>query len=129
MHTMTRLTITFAALAFAGCAAAITDPRYCGPPARDADGTIHRSTAVRASFVRLYPCPSTGEVSGACPGWAVDHVIPLSVGGCDAVGNMAWMPLAIKSCSAKSGVPCKDRWERDVYRRRDLPQKEASRIQ
>ena len=84
---------------------------------RAADGSIKRSTAVRAAFVRLYPCPATGEVSGACPGWAVDHVIPLAVGGCDAVENAQWLPTAIKSCAGSAGVPCKDRWEIRVYTR------------
>lgn len=88
------------------------DPRYCGPPARDADGTIHRSTAARAEFVRRYPCPANGQVTGACPGWAVDHVIPLAVGGCDSIGNMQWLPLSLKACAGQ----CKDRWERQVYK-------------
>ena len=97
------------------------DPRQCYTDRtqipRAADGSIKRSTAARAAFVREHPCPATGEVSGACPGWAVDHVIPLSVGGCDAVQNMQWLPLAIKSCAATTGLPCKDRWELRVYAR------------
>ena len=47
--------------------------------------------------------------------WQVDHVIPLVCGGCDAVVNMQWLPAAIKTCAASTGVPCKDRWEQKVY--------------
>lgn len=89
------------------------DPRFVGQPARSVDGRISRSMSEKARFVRLHPCPSTGQVSGACPGWAVDHVVPLACGGADAVGNMQWLPLSIKSCA---GSQCKDRWERKVYR-------------
>ena len=92
--------------------ASAADPRYCGPPARDPDGTIHRSTATINAFKRAHACPSTGLYAGACPGWAVDHVIPLVCGGCDAVGNMQWLPLQIKSAS---GPWPKDRWEQRVY--------------
>jgi hypothetical protein len=91
------------------------DPRYCGPPTREPDGDIKRSLSVRASFVKLYPCPATSQVTGSCPGWQVDHVIPLKVGGCDAVVNMQWLPIEIKTCKLKT---CKDRWELEVYKKR-----------
>lgn len=71
-----------------------------------------RSMLERQAFRTLYACPSTGRHVGACPGWAVDHVVPLACGGIDAPGNMQWLPLAIKSCA---GTVCKDRWERKVY--------------
>lgn len=91
----------------------VEDPRYCGEPARNQDGTIKRSDSVRRRFQYLYPCPSTGRQVGACPQWSKDHVIPLAQGGCDSIGNMQWMPDAIKSCAAPT---CKDRWEQRVYR-------------
>ena len=31
-----------------------------------------------------------GLTYGACPGWVVDHLVPLCAGGADAPGNMAW---------------------------------------
>jgi len=108
--------IALALLMFCGTADAQVDPRFGGEPERNADGTIKRSTYQRALFVRTYPCPATGAVTGACPGWQVDHVIPLASCGVDAPLNMQWLPIAIKTCSAASGVPCKDRWERAVYR-------------
>lgn len=44
--------------------------------------------------VRLFraanPCPATGKSAGACPGWVVDHVVPLCAGGVDAPANMQW---------------------------------------
>lgn len=90
----------------------LVETRYCGAPVRLADGTIKRSAAVRAAFQRVHPCPSTGLRTGACPGWSVDHVRPLSACGCDSVSNAQWLKNEIKSCA---GTICKDRWERWVY--------------
>jgi hypothetical protein len=39
-------------------------------------------------------CPSTGETSGACPGFRQDHVVPLACGGPDAVPNLQWQTVA-----------------------------------
>lgn len=91
---------------------AASDPRYCGPPERDANGRIKRSSYEVYKFKKLYPCPVTGQTSGACPDWSVDHPIPLVCGGCDTVGNMQWLPNAIKSAA---GTLPKDRWEQRVY--------------
>lgn len=86
--------------------------RYCGPPARDADGTIHRSSAVIYAFRQLHPCPLTGKKVGACPRWQINHIWPLASGGCDAVSNMMWLPVEIKTCSQPW---CVDRWERTYW--------------
>ena len=94
------------------CAGPLDETRYCGTPKRDASGAIYRSSAVTTAFQKLHPCPATGKTSGACPGWQKDHVVPLASCGCDAVDNMQWLPVSIKTC-ANSG--CKDRWERTVY--------------
>ena len=88
------------------------DPRYCGAPARDEDGRIHRSEAAKRAFAKLYACPATGKHSASCPGWAIDHVVPLACGGCDSPANMQWLPNEIKRCADDA---CKDRWERTVY--------------
>ena len=93
--------------------AAAADPRMCfTEPKRDVDGTILRSAAPLHQFQKLYPCPSTNERVGPCPGWHKDHVIPLACGGCDTVANLQWLPVEIKSAP---GILAKDRWERSVY--------------
>jgi len=98
---------------------ATDDPRYCGEPAREAlkDGQttlpkIKRSRAVLRHFVAIFPCPSTLEKSYSCPGFAIDHTIPLSMGGCDSQVNLTWLPDLIKSCASPE---CKDRWERKYH--------------
>lgn len=88
------------------------DARYAGPPAREADGSIKRSRAVLREFKRTYPCPSTGKSTGSCPGWHLDHVLPLVCGGADVIINLQWLPVEVKTCA---GTTCKDRWERRVY--------------
>jgi hypothetical protein len=40
--------------------------------------------------MKSHPCPSTGKTYGACPGYVVDHVVPLKRGGVDAPSNMQW---------------------------------------
>ena len=91
---------------------ALQEQRYCGPPVRTADGSIRRRSDVLTAFNKVHPCPATGLSSGACPGWHRDHIIPLSACGCDAVSNLQWLPVEIKTCK---GDYCKDRWERKVY--------------
>lgn len=107
-----RLFILLAPLMLASLGAIAQDGRYCGPPARDADGVILRSRAVLRDFQRLYPCPATGLQHGACPGWFKDHIVPLVCGGCDSLENLQWLPGETKTCA---GTVCKDRWERRVY--------------
>lgn len=63
-----------------------------------------RSAAARAEFVRLNPCPATGQREGSCPGYVVDHIQPLCDGGADDKSNMQWQPVE----KAKE----KDGWER-----------------
>ena len=95
--------------------AQLEETRYCGPPKRDATGSIIRRADVITAFNKRHPCPITGLTTGACSGWSRDHIIPLVCGGCDSVSNLQWLPNAIKSCSLKTGLPCKDRWEQQVY--------------
>lgn len=93
-------------------AAAAGDPRFCGPPARDASGQIIRSSAVLRDFKKLHPCPLDvlglrPEPLPSCPGWILDHPLPLACGGCDVVGNLQWLPEAMWRA--------KSLWERKVY--------------
>lgn len=89
--------------------------RYCGPPARTANGAILRRADVARAFRRTHACPSTGLTTGACPGWSMDHVWPLACGGCDAVWNMQWLPNPLKSGPQNTDPGPKDRWEREIY--------------
>jgi len=70
---------------------------------RDHHGRIARSPNARHSFVKNNPCPSTGKKSGRCPGYVVDHVVPLKRGGADRPSNMQWQTIQ----AAKQ----KDKWE------------------
>jgi 5-methylcytosine-specific restriction endonuclease McrA len=46
-------------------------------------------------FKRTHSCPATGKTSAsaACPGWQIDHVVPLKCGGADAPANMQWLTV------------------------------------
>lgn len=97
-----------AALPAPGTPGAPKDPRYCGEPARDKHGVIKRSRAVLRAYVKVFPCPATLKPTTSCKGWALNHYIPMSRGGCDSAANLTWVPDALKSCA---GTVCIDRWE------------------
>jgi hypothetical protein len=63
-----------------------------------------RSEAAKDAFKREQPCPATGKGSGPCPGYVIDHIVPLACGGPDAPSNMQWQTVA----EGKA----KDLWER-----------------
>lgn len=65
-----------------------------------------RDPRVVREFRRVYPCPTTGRTTGACPGWVVDHKYPLCAGGADSVDNMQWQ--------SKEESFVKDRIEREL---------------
>lgn len=100
-----------------GCSTApsldpLVDYRYVGTVDRTPADKIFRSGRVIAAFKKQWPCPSTGQHLGACPGWSIDHVVPLDCGGVDAVWNMQWLPDQIKS---QRGEFSKDHFERRIY--------------
>ena len=64
-----------------------------------------RSSSAKAEFKREHPCPANGHRSGPCPGYVIDHIVPLACNGADAPSNMQWQTIA----DAKA----KDRWERN----------------
>lgn len=53
-----------------------------------------RTTAARNAFQRAHPCPSNGQQQGPCPGYVVDHVVPLCAGGPDDPKNMQWQTIS-----------------------------------
>lgn len=57
------------------------------------EAKIPRSSSAKAEFKRMQLCPSTGRPRGACPGYIIDHVVPLCAGGPDAPGNMQWQTV------------------------------------
>jgi hypothetical protein len=56
--------------------------------------TAERDVAARRAFQSSHPCPATGRSTGACPGYVVDHVVPLKRGGADKPENMQWQTVA-----------------------------------
>ena len=60
-----------------------------------------RSAAEVRAFKRGHPCPATGETRGKCPGWVVDHIVPLCAGGADDPNNMQWQELAASKVKDK----------------------------
>ena len=70
---------------------------------RDSHGKIARDPKQLSAFKKQHPCPSTGKTYGSCPGYVVDHVVPLKRGGADSPGNMQWQ--------TKAAAKQKDKWE------------------
>ena len=90
----------------------LKESRYVSEIKRDANGNIIRRYDVLVAFKSIHPCPSTGKPTGSCPGWQMNHVIPLACGGIDAVSNLSWQPTVIKTCWQDW---CQDRFERRIY--------------
>ncbi len=96
------------------CGKSLRATRFgCEPPRRpdlniaaprDVKKTIGRSREAKREFERQHPCPSTGETSGGCPGYVVDHRTALAAGGVDEPSNMEWQTTA--------DARAKDKWER-----------------
>jgi len=51
------------------------------------------ATFERAALRRQNPCPATGNVTGACPGYVTDHQ-GFERGGPDVPSNMQWQTIA-----------------------------------
>jgi 5-methylcytosine-specific restriction endonuclease McrA len=75
---------------------------YAAGVPRDSHGRIKRSEHAKNEFKHGNPCPSTGKSSGACPGYVVDHVVPLKRGGADKPDNMQWQ--TVEAAKAKDRV-------------------------
>lgn len=53
-----------------------------------------RSRAAAHDFQRQHPCPATASARGPCPGYVIDHLVPLCAGGADMPSNMQWQTAA-----------------------------------
>lgn len=53
-----------------------------------------RSSSARTHFAHDTPCPGTHQNRLPCPGFVIDHKIPLCAGGLDAPVNMQWEEYA-----------------------------------
>jgi hypothetical protein len=88
---------TYLALALI-CAALIATPCHARTKAegvtRDTHGKVARSHTARSEFKHSYPCPANGKMSGSCPGYVIDHLMPLKRGGADSPSNMQWQTKA-----------------------------------
>jgi hypothetical protein len=71
--------------------------------AADSMAKTKRSTAAKNEFKRQNPCPATGKARGPCPGYVIDHIVPLKRGGPDTPANMQWQ--------TKEEAKAKDKWE------------------
>lgn len=70
----------------------LVETRYIdGTVVRNARGEIVRSKAVTRAFAEAHFCPDNGLPDAGCPGWAIQHALPLACGGRDAVDNMIWL--------------------------------------
>jgi len=74
---------------------------------RDSQGRIKRSESARNAFMHDHPCPSTGQNSGSCPGYVIDHIDPLECGGADAPSNMQWQTIADAKAKDKTERYCR----------------------
>lgn len=72
--------------------------------AGSADGHIPRSAAAKHAFQRERPCPATHAPRGPCPGWQIDHIVPLKCNGLDAPGNMQWLTVADHAAKTRREV-------------------------
>lgn len=88
----------------------------CQSCTRDMRGRISRSVKAKKEFMRAHPCPvgahlrvRPGRTHGSaptCPGFQIDHVVPLACGGADRPENMQWLSLEKHRAKTKIDATC-----------------------
>jgi hypothetical protein len=68
--------------------------------------TQPRSHAAKLAFQREHPCPANGARRGRCPGYQIDHKIPLHCDGPDSPDNMQWLTIADHAAKTKREHNC-----------------------
>lgn len=63
-----------------------------------------RSKAALRVFIQAQACPSTGLHKFPCPGWQVDHIIPLKCLGLDDPENMQWLTVEDHKAKTKREI-------------------------
>jgi hypothetical protein len=87
-------------------AVAITSALLALALASPTTAKTQRDPHQRALFMHKHPCPANSNTRGRCPGFVVDHVVPLCAGGKDHPTNMQWQTVA--------DAKVKDRRERQM---------------
>ena len=59
--------------------------------AAPSDAKPSSSSPAIAEFKQANPCPATGKLKGACPGYVVAHAVPMCA---DDPGQLQWQTLA-----------------------------------
>ena len=67
-----------------------------------AQAKIPRSKAAVSEFKRQNACPTTGLRKGKCPGYQIDHIVPLKCAGADRPENMQWLTIEQHKAKTKS---------------------------
>ena len=58
-----------------------------------ADAKHPRSASAKHQFRKAYPCPTNTNTRGKCPGYVIDHIVPLCAGGADSPTNLQWQTV------------------------------------
>lgn len=65
-----------------------------GALAKPITGEIVRDPAQPREFMKTHLCPTTELLKYPCPGYVVDHILPLKCGGKDSPDNMQLQTIA-----------------------------------